>query len=918
MFHRLLIVFDAGSESEVVLHAARRLSAAPEAVYLYGLVPERSELEAPPPASLTVLDRLRRSLYDWNPSIEVRGSLETHLDTSAVVQTATQHGADLVVLGPHLDTSPRARVGAMLMLSLREHIPVLSIGRPSSTPPATPSRMAVAITPDGRGLGAMATLLSHCALPSEFIALTAGSAPEQAAHLQTLSHALGITQTLLVESLTENPADSRVEAFDVAAVRAGADLLVIPADALADMEALVLGMLGARALQEARVPTLLLPRTQTASVLFEDHYAVSDSVAVPGLAPRFSVERVGFMSNVSVPDAGALSVFEGGTSLGTIRHEGGTAALSASWFEHVRGLHPLAFAFSGTAAPRDLSPCYVLGPEQPLLLVDSLLDEDTLAAVHALALERYHLVFVRLRDTDSLDAQRSHLRELLPDTPWPLLLDASAWLDDARADDVPQQVDGQRLVRVAARLATAGIAIAAVVTRESHKPVHPLLRTLSPEECLALPRATVLEPLPIPDAPDTWARELALAGCGPRREGHHIDFELDNGLARESVLAAINTARTTIHWQCYIVEDDSVTARITEALKQAAARGVRVRFLADALYSGHDSFGALNPALVTLSETPNVEVRAIAPLVGVPSLSELKQRNHRKLTVIDSARAFVSGRNLGAPYYTGFDEVGLRRTSHYRDIPWLDCGARLEGPLVSDLESAFLAEWTRAGGEPYTFPPTAPMGTMAARLALHEGLKDTHTLDTQLALIRHARSRLVLVNTFPLLLELQNALIAAVRRGVRVEVLFGSVRPHYGSTRTYFPGGALREVADRYVRSRLDAVIEAGGIAYEWALPAMPEWEPGLERLFPHVHAKLLVCDTTAVAIGSANLDVTAAYWESEALLVVEDAPFAARLLTALEGLLATSRRIDREDRSWRDEVEQRAWVGRNWPTLVG
>ncbi|NTX56468.1 phosphatidylserine/phosphatidylglycerophosphate/cardiolipin synthase family protein [Myxococcus sp. CA039A] len=918
MFRRLVVVFDAGSESEAVLHAVRRLSAAPEAVYLYGLVPERSELEAPPPASLTVLDRLRHALHAWSPTLQVSGALETHLDTRSLIEAATKHGAELVVLGPHLDTSPRARVSAMLTLSLREHVPVLNIGKAPATAPRAPSRMAVAIAPDGRGLGSVATFLSRCALPSELIALTTGSAPEQTSHLQALSRALGITQTLHVESLTENPADSRMEAFDVAALRSGADLLVIPADALADMEALVLGMLGARALQEARVPTLLLPRTQTASVLFEDHYAVSDSVAVPGLAPRFSVERVGFMSSISVPEAGPLSVFEGGTTLGTTRHEGGTAALTASWFDHVRGLHPLAFSFSGASAPRNLSPCYVLGPEKPLFLVDSQLDEDALEAVRALAMDRHHLVFVRLRDTDSLDEQREHLRELLPDTPWPLLLDASAWLDDARADDVPQQVDGQRLLRVATRLAAAGVAISAVVTRDAHKPVHPYLRTLSPAECLALPRATALEPLSIPDAPNTWSRELALAGCSPLLEGHHIDFELDNGLARESVLEAIDSARSTIHWQCYIVEDDAVTARITHALKRAASRGVHVRFLADALYSGHDSFGALNPALVTLSETPHVEVRAIAPLVGVPSLSELKQRNHRKLTVIDSERAFVSGRNLGAPYYTGFDEVGLRRTSHYRDIPWLDCGARLEGPLVSVLEGAFLSEWTRAGGEPYAFPPTQSVGTMAARVVLHEGLRDTHTLDTQLALIRHARSRLVLVNTFPLLLELQNALIAAVRRGVRVEVLFGSVRPHYGSARTYFPGGALREVADRYVRSRLDAVIEAGGIAYEWALPAMPEWEPELEQLFPHVHAKLMVCDTSAVAIGSANLDVTAAYWESEALLVVEDAPFAERLLIALNGLFATSRRIDREDRSWRDEVEQRAWVGRNWPSLVG
>ncbi len=101
-------------------------------------------------------------------------------------------------------------------------------------------------------------------------------------------------------------------------------------------------------------------------------------------------------------------------------------------------------------------------------------------------------------------------------------------------------------------------------------------------------------------------------------------------------------------------------------------------------------------------------------------------------------------------------------------------------------------------------------------------------------------------------------------------------------------------------------------------MPPAPGWEPELERIFPPVHAKLLVQDTAAVAVGSANLDVTAAYWESEALLVVHDAPFAERMLAALEPLLATSRRIDREDTRWRTEAEQRAWVGRNWPSLVG
>ncbi|WP_163988192.1 phospholipase D-like domain-containing protein [Pyxidicoccus caerfyrddinensis] len=916
MFRRLLILFDASANPEQVLTAARRLAPAPESVHLYGLSPERRDLEAPRPPSLTSLDRLWDGVREWRVETGIGHQLEDHLSTDAVTRTARQHGSELVVVGPLLATSPRARVSAILALAMRERLHVLSVGAHCPATPSPTSRLAIAAAPDGRGLASVADFLAKHAPPAELIALTISEAPEKAGELQTISRALGVAETLRIEPLSRGPM-GRAEAFEEAARRWGADLMLVATDAVDDMYARLIGVFGAKALQEAYVPTLLLPRTLPSAPLFEERYAVSDSLVLSGHAPRFAVEQVGFLPTVTVPPPGVLTAFEGGAPLGGAQHQGGAVALPASWFAHIQTGHTRALAFAFDSAARQLAPCHVLAPERPLLLIDSHVTQAALQETLTSLEDTCHPVFIRLRDSEPLDAHRDRLHKLMPGLGTPLLIDASAWLEDVRADDVPRQVDAQRLLRVAIRLAMAGAAISAVVTRDEHKPVHPFLRTLTPNELMLLPDGHAPAPLPIPDEPDTFSRELTLAGGGRCVGGHTIDFELDNASAREAVIAAIDGARSTIHWQCYIVEDDAVTARFAEALKRAAARGVRVRLLADALYSGHDSFGAMNPALVHLSETPDVEVRAIAPLSGLPSLQALKQRNHRKFILIDTEQAFVTGRNMGAPYYTGFGEVTLRRTSDYREVPWLDCGARLSGPLVSELERAFLAEWTRAGGAAWPVRDVPPAGSMSARLVLHEGLQDTHTLDTQLALIRHARSRLVLVNTFPLLLELQNALVAALHRGVRVEVLFGSVRPHYGQ-QEHFPGGTLREVADRYVRSRLDAVIDAGGIAYEFAMPPAPGWEPELERVFPHVHAKLLVSDTTAVAVGSANLDVTAAYWESEALLVVHDTPFAERMLSALAPLLARSRRIDRDDSQWRAEAEQRAWVGRNWPSLVG
>ena len=45
--------------------------------------------------------------------------------------------------------------------------------------------------------------------------------------------------------------------------------------------------------------------------------------------------------------------------------------------------------------------------------------------------------------------------------------------------------------------------------------------------------------------------------------------------------------------------------------------------------------------------------------------------------------------------------------------------------------------------------------------------------------------------------------------------------------------------------------------------------EPGLGIVHSHVHAKVMSADGRVCAGGSANLDITAGYWESELVLLV-------------------------------------------------
>jgi phosphatidylserine/phosphatidylglycerophosphate/cardiolipin synthase-like enzyme len=74
--------------------------------------------------------------------------------------------------------------------------------------------------------------------------------------------------------------------------------------------------------------------------------------------------------------------------------------------------------------------------------------------------------------------------------------------------------------------------------------------------------------------------------------------------------------------------------------------------------------------------------------------------------------------------------------------------------------------------------------------------------------------------------------------------------------------------------------------------------------------------DGRVCAVGSANMDITAGYWESELVLLVEDPAIAAALEARIEELVAGSERVDRNDPAWQASARQRQWM-RHWPGVL-
>jgi len=240
----------------------------------------------------------------------------------------------------------------------------------------------------------------------------------------------------------------------------------------------------------------------------------------------------------------------------------------------------------------------------------------------------------------------------------------------------------------------------------------------------------------------------------------------------------------------------------------------------------------------------------------------------------------------------------------------------VEGPAVAALERSFLDAWTVAGGSPFEIVEQSAAGSAAARVLVHHGLRDAYSLEAYLALIETATSHVYVVNGFPLILEIQHALLRAIRRGIRVRTLFGNLTPTHDGKPFGGPWSTARIAATEMVHSRMDAVVAAGGEGYRFAVREQPGWSAGLGVVHPHVHAKVMSVDGRVCSVGSANLDITAGYWEHELMLIVEDESITRALEARIDQLIGGSQPVDRNDPAWQLTARRRDWL-KHWPGVL-
>jgi cardiolipin synthase A/B len=350
--------------------------------------------------------------------------------------------------------------------------------------------------------------------------------------------------------------------------------------------------------------------------------------------------------------------------------------------------------------------------------------------------------------------------------------------------------------------------------------------------------------------------------CHTRLErGNRIDI-LTNGTAfYPAMLEAIRCARETINMECYIVKQGAVATRFIEALSERARAGVRVSIVMDSI----GSFGAFYRCAKPLMAA-GCRVERYQRMTWY-RLGRLNNRTHRELLVVDGRVAFVGGAGI-ADWWA----------AAVRGKPmWRDMMARIEGPIVSDIQGVVAENWLECRGEILTGPETykvQPKVGRSAAFAVKSSPADRATASRVLfqTLIEGANRRVCISTPYFLPDKaFREAIVRTVRRGVDISAVV--------------PGAATDQRWVRLASRRLyGELLEAGVRIFEY--------EPGM------THVKTLIADDLWAVIGTTNLDNRSFEHNDEVNVAVRDRAVAARLVEDFESDRGRSIEISLE--SWR------------------
>ena len=322
-----------------------------------------------------------------------------------------------------------------------------------------------------------------------------------------------------------------------------------------------------------------------------------------------------------------------------------------------------------------------------------------------------------------------------------------------------------------------------------------------------------------------------------------------------AMLGAIRSAQRTITFETFIYWSGEIGKAFGAALEERARAGVKVHVLLDWVGTGK-----MDATTIESMKEAGVEVFKYHPLRWY-NLGRLNNRTHRKLLVVDGKVGFTGGVGIADNWLGNAQDPDHWRDSHFQ----------VEGPVVAQMQAAFMDNWMEAralvlhSGE--YFPPLDPVGPQAAQLFKSSAAEASESVRLMYLLSIAAATRSVRIASAYFVPDTLSVatLVAAQRRGVQVEIIV--------------PGGHTdASIVRRASRARWGAMLEAGIAIYEYQ-PTM-------------YHTKVMIVDDVWTTVGSTNFDNRSFRLNDEANLNILDRDFAQQQARLFEQDRARCTRI--------------------------
>ena len=405
--------------------------------------------------------------------------------------------------------------------------------------------------------------------------------------------------------------------------------------------------------------------------------------------------------------------------------------------------------------------------------------------------------------------------------------------------------------------------------REQQRAMNEHIKDLA-EEAEQIPDlAPVVDP-PVPDRYEPLVNLIAQLTAMPSMAGNTIELLPDYLGAVDRIVQDIDAAKRFVHLEYFMFADDKIGAPVIDALIRARERGVICRVLIDHL----GNIGYHGPVLKRL-RAAGIPVYQMLPVKPFDNQwNRIDLRNHRKIVVVDGVVGFTGSQNL-------VEDTYHKRGNIKKGIHYIELVARVTGPVVRELNAAFITDWYSETEElldertaPEMRVRTPVTGDVLCQvLPSGPGFEHTNNLMYFVALLHTARRRITIVNPYVVPEEtLLLALTSAAQRGVEVTLIVSEIGDQF---LVYHAQGSYYE-----------ELLKAGVHIYRYEAPVL-------------LHSKSISIDDDIAVIGSSNLDIRSFQLNLEVTLACYDTQVVSNLQNIEAEYLQCSRPLHLD--AWQD-----------------